>query len=193
MLTDLGEQVLDRLDILIGRRLHGETAVVDLLLHLLCVVVGHSTVFSQIALASDNHDEHLVLALVLDVICPLSQLIVAALIINGIAEDSDLGTVAEHVRQVMDLLVTSRVPNVQRQLVIVTCLVLNIDDLGVVLDGVRAILLLALYGGFAEERVYDGGLPDVCVAHEDHLGSLLALQLGRGDCTTVLAFLGCQE
>ena len=59
--------------------------------------------------------------------------------------------------------------------------------------GARAILLLALYGGFAEERVYDGGLPDVCVAHEDHLGSLLALQLGRGDCTTVLAFLGCQE
>ena len=85
MLTDLGEQVLNRLDVLIGRRLHGETAVVDLLLHLPCVVNGHCSVVRKIALGAHNHYEHFVLALVLNVICPVCQLIVAALVINGIA------------------------------------------------------------------------------------------------------------
>ena len=67
----------------------------------------------KIALGTHNHDEHLVLALVLNVICPVCQLIVAALVINGIAKNTNLGTVAEHVRQVVNIFVASRIPDVQ--------------------------------------------------------------------------------
>ena len=99
----------------------------------------------QIALAANNNYEHLVLILVQNVLEPIGQLIITALVIDGVAQDADLRAIAEHVRQVVNLFITSRVPDVKRQLVVFVLLVLHVDDLRVVLNGVSAILLLALY------------------------------------------------
>ena len=97
-------------------------------------------------------------------IIPFAKLIEGLFIIDGVAEHTDASISEEEMRQVMHGGVARRVPNVQLHLVLV-----DLDQLGVVLDHVRrrehlALLLLALH-----ERADDGGFAHVGVPHEDHL------------------------
>lgn len=62
---------MNRIDVLVGRRLHGEPAVIDCLLHFARVRIRHGTVVRKVALGTNNDNKHLVLSLVLDVLGPL--------------------------------------------------------------------------------------------------------------------------
>ena len=71
VLADLGEEVLDGLDVFEGGGFSGKLAVLHVAFEPLGVERGHSAVFLQVGLGADHHDEHFLL-LVAQVFCPLA-------------------------------------------------------------------------------------------------------------------------
>ena len=75
-------------------------------------------------------------------------------------------------RKVVDVFVSGRIPDVQRQLMLLTALILDVDHLCVVLHDVRVQLFLPLHRLTGDERVDDRRFAHVRVPHKNHLRCL---------------------
>ena len=109
----------------------------------------NGSISGQVAFASDDNNEHLVL-LALKVIVPFAKLVKRLLIINGVAEDSDTGISKEEVSKVVDRSITSCIPNIELEFVLV-----DLDELSVVLNHIGSLLGLASLGTSLHEGADD--------------------------------------
>ena len=74
--------------------------------------------------------------------------------------------------QVVHLRITGRIPDIELKSVRFTLTILNVLDLGVVLNHFRVLRVFAAHGRILHERVNNRSLPHTWVAHEDDLGRL---------------------
>ena len=125
--ADLGEKLIYRMNVLIGRSFNCEFAIWYILREVLRENFRYGSVPSKVTLASHDDDEHLWL-LALKMIVPLTKLVERIFIIDGIAEDSNSSIFEEEVSQVVDGCITSSIPNIKLNFLIVYC-----DELCVIL------------------------------------------------------------
>ena len=161
--ADLGEKLINRVDVLVRWGFNCKLAVGHVLLEVLCKDCGYGSVCGQITLASNDNNEHL-LILALEVLIPFTELVKRLLIIDGVTENSNAGIGEEEVSKVMNGGVTSCIPNIQLHF-----LVVYLNELGVVLNHIGSGHSFTFLRVSLHERANDWGLANIGVAHENNL------------------------
>ena len=147
--ANLVEKLIYSVNVLIGRGFNGELAVGHVLPQVLCKDCWDGSICGQVTLASNNDNKHLLL-LALQVIIPLAQLVKGLLIIDGIAENTDTGVSEEEMGKVVDRGITSCIPNIQLDFMLV-----HLDQFGVVLNHICSLLGLAFLRATLHEGADD--------------------------------------
>ena len=91
----------------------------------------------QITLCADKYDEEVIL--VLKMLSPLLQLVVRVLLVDRVAQDADTGSIKEQMRQIVHILVTGSIPNVQCQFMLLAVAVVDLEHLCEILHDISRL------------------------------------------------------
>ena len=169
--ANLFEKLSNWFDVLVCRSIRNELAVWESIFESRGKGSRNSTVCCQVRLVSYDHNKEILL-MWLQMLSPLCQLIKWVLIIDRVDEDADSCIFYEHVHQVVHLRITGRIPDIELKSVRFTLTILNVLNLGVVLNHFRVLRVSTAHWRILHKRVNNRSLPHTWVAHENDLGWL---------------------
>jgi len=146
-----------------------QEAILEILLLLAAKIDRHSPCFGQVTPCANQNQEDVVSALIAYQLVPLVHIVKRSPIVNAVAENANLDISEEEMGQIFNFLVTSCIPNIQLQLLLLVVISREFDHFSEILHSVCHLFSTTALGCVVHESPNQRRFSDRRVPHHNNL------------------------